>query len=74
MNWISQPASSSPVAHATGIPSLVCVGGMALGSLKVRGVGLGTARLDTIVAQARQIVVNAVVSSTPRSRAGKGIQ
>ncbi len=74
MNWISQPASSSPVAHATGIPSLVCVGGMALGSLKVRGVGLGTAGLDTIVAQARQIVDNAVASSAPGARGGKGVQ
>ena len=43
MNWLSQLASSSPVAHAIGILSLVCVAGMALGSLKVRGVGLGTA-------------------------------
>jgi putative transport protein len=43
MNWLSQLTSSSPVAHAIAILSLVCVGGMALGSLKVRGVGLGTA-------------------------------
>jgi len=43
MNWIFQLNASNPVAHAVGILALVCVAGMALGSLKVRGVGLGTA-------------------------------
>lgn len=43
MNWLSPLISSSPVAHAIAMLSLVCVAGMALGSLKVRGVGLGTA-------------------------------
>ncbi len=74
MHWLSHLTSNSPVAHAIGILSLVCVAGMALGSLKVRGVGLVTAGLDTIVAQARQIVDNAVASSAPGARGGKGVQ
>jgi putative transport protein len=43
MNWFSQVTGGSPVAHALGLFALVCMAGMALGSLKVRGVGLGTA-------------------------------
>src|SRR6185369_6009120 len=35
--------ATAPVAHAIGILALVCVAGMALGSVKVRGIGLGTA-------------------------------
>jgi putative transport protein len=43
MNWLFQLNASNPVAHAIGILALVCFAGMALGSLKVRGVGLGAA-------------------------------
>ena len=43
MNWLLQMHAAQPVAHAIGVLSLVCVTGMAVGSLKVRGVGLGTA-------------------------------
>jgi putative transport protein len=43
MNWLLQSTAANPVAHAIAAIALVCVGGMALGSLKVRGVGLGTA-------------------------------
>jgi putative transport protein len=43
MNWLLQMHTAQPVAHAIGILSLVCVAGMAVGSLKLRGVGLGTA-------------------------------
>ena len=43
MNWLFQLDSTYPVAHAIGIVALVCMAGMALGSYKVRGVGLGTA-------------------------------
>jgi putative transport protein len=43
MNWLLQMHAAQPVAHAIGVLSLVCVAGMAVGSLKVRGVGLGTA-------------------------------
>jgi putative transport protein len=43
MNWIFQLNAANPVAHAIGLIALVCFAGMALGSFKVRGVGLGTA-------------------------------
>jgi putative transport protein len=41
--WLTQLSATNPVGHAIGILALVCMAGMALGSLKVRGVGLGTA-------------------------------
>lgn len=43
MNWLLQLYNTHPVAHAIGVLSLVCVVGMALGSIKLRGIGLGTA-------------------------------
>jgi putative transport protein len=43
MSWLFQLHSTHPVAHAVGILALVCTAGMALGSCKVRGVGLGAA-------------------------------
>ena len=43
MNWLSEIYKTHSVAHAICILSLVCLAGMALGSLKFRGVGLGTA-------------------------------
>jgi len=43
MNWILELHRTQPVAHAVGVLSFVCVLGMALGSLRYRGVGLGTA-------------------------------
>jgi len=43
MNWLSQLNSTQPVAHAIGVLAFVCAVGMALGSVKVRGIGLGTA-------------------------------
>ena len=43
MNWILDIHRTHPVAHAIGVLSLVCLAGMALGSIKARGVGLGTA-------------------------------
>ena len=43
MSWLWQLSSSFPVAHAVGVIALVCCAGMALGSVKLRGVGLGTA-------------------------------
>jgi putative transport protein len=42
MNWLLQIHATHPVAHAIGVLALVCLAGMALGSLKVRGIGLGT--------------------------------
>ncbi len=43
MNWLFQLNSGQPVAHAVGILALVCMAGMALGSVRFRGLGLGTA-------------------------------
>src|SRR5512139_2685854 len=43
MNWFFQLPATNPVAHAIGVIALVCFAGMALGSFKVRGVGVGTA-------------------------------
>jgi hypothetical protein len=36
MNWLFQPHATRPVARAVGVFALVCVGGMALGSVKAR--------------------------------------
>lgn len=43
MNWLFEIYGTHSVAHAICILALVCLAGMALGSVKVRGVGLGTA-------------------------------
>lgn len=43
MNWLFQLHTLNPVAHAVAALALVCCAGMALGSVKVRGIGLGTA-------------------------------
>src|SRR6187455_3370164 len=43
MNWLLELHKTQPVAHAIGALAFVCVLGMALGSLKFRGIGLGTA-------------------------------
>src|SRR6187397_1092625 len=43
MNWLSDLHETQPVAHAVGVLAFVCVLGMALGSFKFRGIGLGTA-------------------------------
>src|SRR5213596_179283 len=43
MSWLFDVREPEPVAHAIGALAFVCVLGMALGSLKFRGIGLGTA-------------------------------
>jgi putative transport protein len=43
MDWLFELHRTQPIAHAVGVIAFVCVLGMALGSLKLRGVGLGTA-------------------------------
>src|ERR1700751_5123192 len=43
MNWLFELHRTQPIAHAIGALAFVCVLGMALGSLKFRGIGLGTA-------------------------------
>jgi len=42
VHWLSDLHQTQPIAHAIGALALVCVVGMALGSLKFRGIGLGT--------------------------------
>ena len=42
LDWLFEIARTSPVAHALGLLALVCAAGMALGSLKVKGIGLGS--------------------------------
>lgn len=43
MGWLLDLHRTQPIAQAIGVLACVCVLGMALGSLKFRGVGLGTA-------------------------------
>src|SRR3954453_4173595 len=43
MSWLFELHRTQPVAHAIGALALVCVLGMALGSIKFRGIKLGTA-------------------------------
>jgi putative transport protein len=43
VNWLFEIHKTQPIAHAVGVLAFVCVVGMALGSLKFRGIGLGTA-------------------------------
>ena len=43
MNWLFELHKTQPIAHTVGVLAFVCVVGMALGSLKFRGIGLGTA-------------------------------
>jgi len=45
VSWLGELHATNPVAHAIGILAMICVVGMALGSVKIRGVGLGTAGL-----------------------------
>jgi putative transport protein len=42
MSWLSDLHQTQPIAHAIGVLAFVCVAGMALGSIKFRGIGLGT--------------------------------
>lgn len=42
MDWLFDLQKTQPIAHAIGVLAIVCVLGMALGSLKYRGIGLGT--------------------------------
>src|SRR5215470_3701977 len=42
MSWLFELYKTQPIAHAIGLLSVVCLAGMALGSVKFRGIGLGT--------------------------------
>ena len=41
LDWIFEIAQTSHVAHAVGLLALVCAVGMAVGSIKFKGIGLG---------------------------------
>jgi putative transport protein len=43
LRWLFELHATQPIAHAIGLLSFVCVVGMAFGSLKFHGIGLGTA-------------------------------
>jgi putative transport protein len=43
MTWLFELHRTQPIAFAIGMLALVCVLGMALGSVRIRGIGLGTA-------------------------------
>ena len=43
MSWLFELHRTQPIAQAIGLLAFVCVLGMAFGSLKYRGIGLGTA-------------------------------
>lgn len=43
LDWFFAIPTSSPVAHAVGLLAFTCAAGMALGSIKVKGIGLGSA-------------------------------
>ena len=42
LDWLFELPRTSPVAHAIGLISLVCALGMAIGSIKAKGIGLGS--------------------------------
>jgi len=42
-HWVFELHASHPVAYAIGLLAVVCVAGLLLGNLKIRGIGLGTA-------------------------------
>src|ERR1700754_5043874 len=43
MHWLWDLHQTQPIAQAIGVLAFVCVVGMAVGSVKIRGIGLGTA-------------------------------
>jgi putative transport protein len=42
MSWLLDLHHTQPIAHSIGVLALVCVLGLALGSIKISGIGLGT--------------------------------
>jgi putative transport protein len=43
VGWLFQLHATHPVAQAIGVLALVCVAGLAIGTVQSRGIGLGTA-------------------------------
>jgi hypothetical protein len=67
MSWLFQLHDAHVVAHAIGVIALVCSAGMALGSVKILGIGLGTAG---VLFAASSSVTLASPSTMPRSSSG----
>jgi len=42
LDWLFEISRTSPIAHSIGLVALVCAVGMALGSIKWKGIGLGS--------------------------------
>lgn len=42
MDWLLDLSKTQPIAHAIGLLSAVCLAGMSFGSIRIRGIGLGT--------------------------------
>ena len=42
LDWLFELPQTSPIAHAVALLALVCAAGMAVGSIKVKGIGLGS--------------------------------
>jgi len=42
LDWLFEISQTSPIAHSLGLVALVCAAGMALGSIKWKGIGLGS--------------------------------
>jgi putative transport protein len=56
-DWLFELPQTSPIAHALGLLAFVCAAGMAVGSIKVKGIGLGGAAvlfMGILVAQFSQ--------------------
>jgi len=59
LDWLFELPHTSPVAHSLGLIALVCAAGMALGSIKAKGIGLGSSGvlfIGILVAQFSQPV------------------
>ena len=73
MSWLFELHKTQPIAHAVGVLAFVCVVGMALGSVKVKGVGLGTferipiERLDLMSADLMKHAPRAAAPATPNA-------
>ena len=50
MNWLFELYRTNPTAQAIAVIAVVCMLGMAAGSIKLRGIGLGTAAVLFVAA------------------------
>ena len=69
MNWLFKLHETQPIAHAIGALAFVCVLGMSFGSVKFRGIGLGTAVL--IPDERSEMSMAAAIATIARLSAGR---